>query len=71
MYHNKILLQLRGGSFMANDGYWLLLVVPAWNFIMSQVLADKDFNKDYKAGGLIVGIILMILIVVFNVILGG
>lgn len=56
---------------MANDGYWLLLVVPAWNFIMSQVLADKDFNKDYKAGGLIVGIILMILIVVFNVILGG
>lgn len=54
-----------------NDGYWLLLVVPAWNFIMSQVLEDKDFNKDYKAGGLIVGIILMILIVVFNVILGG
>ena len=47
------------------------VIVPVSIFVVSHVIADTDFDKNYKAGGLIFFVILAILAVVFGMCIGG
>lgn len=52
-------------------GLYLWVIVPVSIFIVSHVIADKDFDKNYKVGGLIFFVILAILSIIFGMCLGG